>query len=158
MKLSKCAICGLPVGLNNYPREKGHCKCHVSAIKCEPKCIKYCTVDGVDIKEKQPCIVFEKDAAIPYDCTVLMRLREQGKTHEDCEYYKEAEKTVFERATEIKYKSIGLPMLIVSYNFDTKRWSACLRNHDRGVETQIQEPTAEAACEKLLELWEKANK
>jgi len=67
-------------------------------------------------------------------------------------------KTVFERATEIKYKLIGLPMLIISYNFDTKRWSACLRNHDRSVETRIQEPTAEAACEKLLELWEKANK
>jgi hypothetical protein len=67
-------------------------------------------------------------------------------------------KTVFERATDIKYKSIGLPMLILSYNFDTKRWSACLRKHASDIETRIQEPTAEAACEKLLELWEKANK
>jgi len=120
--------------------------------------MKYCTVDNTDIKEKQPCIVFDKDAAIPHDCMVLMGLQARGKTHEDCEYYKDADKTVFERATEIKYKSIGLPMLIVSYNFDTKKWSACLRNHNGGFELNINEPTAEAACEKLLELWEKANK
>ncbi len=120
--------------------------------------MKFCTVDNVDIKEKLPCIVFEKSAPIPEGCNVLKRLHEQGKTHEDCEYYKEADKTVFERATEIKYKSIGLPMLIVSYNFDTKRWSACLRNHDGAFESNISKPTAEAACEKLLDLWEKANK
>jgi hypothetical protein len=114
--------------------------------------MKYCTVDNTDIKEKQPCIVFEKDAAIPYDCNVLMILQAQGKTHEDCEHYKEAEKDVFEQVTEIDCES-RFSMVLVSYNFDNKCWSACLRNACGGFESNIREKNAEDACRELLRLW-----
>ena len=115
--------------------------------------MKYCTVDNVDIKEKQPCIVFEKNAAFPDDCLILMKLHEKGKTHEDCEYYKEAEKDVFEQVTEIDCKSLGLPMVLISYSFDNKCWSACLRNDYGLFESNIREKTAEDACRELLRLW-----
>lgn len=114
--------------------------------------MKYCTVDNTDIKEKQPCIMFDKDACIPHDCMVLTRLLQQSKTHEDCEYYKEAEKDVFEQVTEIDCES-RFSMVLVSYNFDNKCWSACLRNDCGGFESNIREKTAEDACRELLRLW-----
>lgn len=113
--------------------------------------MKYCTVDNVDIKEKQSCIVFDKDAAIPHDCMVLTRLLQQRKTHEDCEHYKEAEKTVFEKLAEINYNSRGVPTVIISCV--DGRWSAFFRN-PRGFENpRIEEYTVEAACQKLLDYY-----
>jgi hypothetical protein len=62
--------------------------------------------------------------------------------------------TIFEQATKINYTAYGFPALIISYNYDEKYWSACLRNESGGFESHIRESTAEAAVKRLLDLWE----
>ena len=62
-------------------------------------------------------------------------------------------KNVFLQLAEINYKSWGLPAVIIACV--DGRWSAVFRNPREFENPKIEEPTAEAACQKLLDYYVK---